>query len=156
MTQTCSPSAPRSPTCPVTPSRPFSPIDPGWPIGPGSPITPCLRDWNSGFNSGSGSTLFHTDFTIPKSKTLSKNYVHSSLVLDQKLSDKGILRLYCLSHACHSTMSVFGCLSDLSVQIVRRSTPNRLEVHLRVQGPTTLVEIQKFRNVTHEFYHTLW
>ena len=102
-----------------------------------------LRNWNSGFNWGSGSTLFHRDFTIPKSKTLSKNYIHSSLVLDQKLSDKGILRLYCLSHACHSKMSVFRCLRDLSVQIVRRSTLNRLEVHFRVQGHTKLVQIQK-------------
>ena len=57
--------------------------------------------------------------------------------------DKGILKLYCLLHACPSKMSVFRCLRDLSVQIVRRSTLNRLEVHFRVQGPTKLVQIQK-------------
>ena len=93
-----------------------------------------LRNWNSGFNSGSGSFLFSHETLQFRKKNSVKNYIHSSLVLDQKLSDKGILRLYCLSHACHSKMSVFRCLSDLSVQIVRRSTLNRLEVHFRVQG----------------------
>ena len=78
-------------------------------------------------------TFSHETLQFRKKNSV-KNYIHSSLVLDQKLSGKGILRLYCLSHACHSKMSVFRCLSDLSVQIVRRSTLNRLEFHFRVQG----------------------
>ena len=99
-----------------------------------------LRNWSSGFNSGSGSTHFpHGPFNSEK-QTLSKNYIHSSH-FDQ--SDKGILRLYCLIHACHSKMSVLRCLSDLSVQVVRRSTLNRFEVHFRVQGPTKTSSISK-------------
>ena len=61
-----------------------------------------LRNWNSGFNSGSQVYTFSHETLQFRKKNSVKNYIHRSLVLDQKLSDKGILRFYCLSHACHS------------------------------------------------------
>ena len=115
-----------------------------------------LRNWNSGFNSGSGSTLISLETLQFRKKNSVKNYIHSSLVLDQKLSDKGIVRLYCLLHACHSKMSVFRCLSDLSVQIVRRSTLNRLEVLAsEFKVLKNWFKFKTFRNVTHEFCHNI-
>ena len=45
-----------------------------------------LRNWNSGFNSGSqGYTFSHETLQFRKKNSV-KNYIHSSLVLDQKLS----------------------------------------------------------------------
>ena len=38
-------------------------------------------------------------------------------------------------------------------QMLGWSTLNRLEFHFRVQGPTKLVQIQKFHIVTHELCH---